>query len=90
MILTRCIEEFILLALNSIFQAFCIASSSGDSGLHLLARHFRRHLRWLISGEHNDTENNNELYAALFWRGEQRYYGAQNDEEVYRTKRNER
>lgn len=40
---TRGVCEFILLALYLVLEAFGITSSGGDLGLHLLARHFRRH-----------------------------------------------
>lgn len=42
--LTGGVGEFILLALDPVLKAFCIASCSGNFVLHLLVGHFRRHV----------------------------------------------
>lgn len=40
---TAGVGQFILFLLDTILQAFCFSSGSGDLGLHRLARHIGRH-----------------------------------------------
>lgn len=42
-LLTACVCQIILLALDSVFQAFCFSSCSRDFGLHLFSGQVGRH-----------------------------------------------